>query len=169
MITANSITTAEALAELKGLPLGVVEAMVAGSQPGYIREVHRSMVAIDEWQSLVVEQLIAQRAGTRGWRLIGPTLFDPVETTFKHSAERWRNETAAISSVTARAMHPAYQRIIGLGPAVIPMILRELRSRPDHWFWALNAITGEQPVAEGANFSDAVATWLAWGNERGLV
>ncbi len=169
MMTASSTAAAEALAESKGLPLGVAETMVAGTQPGYIREVHRSMVAIDEWQSLVVEQLLAHRAGTRAWRLIGATLLDPLETTFKQSVEQWRSETAAMSSVTARAMHPSYQRIIGLGPAAIPMILRELRSRPDHWFWALNAITGEQPIAEGATFSDAVATWLAWGGERGFV
>lgn len=43
------------------------------------------------------------------------------------------------------AMHPAYQRIIGLGPEVAPLLLRELERQPDHWFWALKALTGADP------------------------
>ena len=66
-----------------------------------------------------------------------------LERTFFELANRWRDETALLSSVTRTAMHPAYQRIIGMGPAAVPLILRELEQRPDHWFWALTAITGE--------------------------
>ena len=43
-------------------------------------------------------------------------------------------------------MSPSYQRIIGLGSAVVPLLLRELERQPDHWFWALKAITGADPV-----------------------
>lgn len=44
-------------------------------------------------------------------------------------------------------MHPAYQQIIGMGEKALPLILRDLRDRPTgHWFWALNAITGEEPT-----------------------
>jgi hypothetical protein len=69
-----------------------------------------------------------------------------LERTFFDLANRWRNETALLSSVTKIAMHPAYQRIIGMGPAALPLLLRELEQQPDHWFWALTAITGEDPV-----------------------
>jgi len=65
--------------------------------------------------------------------------------------------------------HPAYQQIIALGPPVIPLILRELRERPDHWFWALNAITGEDPVGPEDDFDQAVEAWLRWGRERGYL
>ena len=37
--------------------------------------------------------------------------------------------------------------IIGMGPAVVPLILSELEKEPDRWFWALEAITDENPVA----------------------
>jgi hypothetical protein len=42
--------------------------------------------------------------------------------------------------------HPAYQRIIEMGQPVMPLIFRELEREPDHWFWALQSITGENPV-----------------------
>src|SRR2546425_366966 len=51
----------------------------------------------------------------------------------------WRAEVAWMSSPTEMAMHPAYQRIIGLGPQAVPLILAELKSEADHWFWALTA------------------------------
>ena len=33
-------------------------------------------------------------------------------------------------------------------PAVVPLILSELEKEPDLWFWALEAITDENPVSE---------------------
>jgi hypothetical protein len=60
-------------------------------------------------------------------------------------------------------MHPAYQQIIGLGPAGVPLLLRELEREPDHWFWALRAITGEDPVPEEARgrLREMAAAWLS--------
>jgi len=45
-----------------------------------------------------------------------------------------------------RALHPAYQRIIAWAGSPVPLLLRELQRQPDHWLWALQAITGEQPA-----------------------
>lgn len=63
-------------------------------------------------------------------------------------------------------MHPAYQRIIGLGPRAVPLILRELQKTRGHWLWALNAITGEDPAPPAATYSEAVDAWLEWGKEN---
>lgn len=83
---------------------------------------------------------------------------------FNVLASTWRRETALQSSVTTLAMHPAYQQIIGLGELGLPLIFQELRREPDHWFWALQAITGENPVSEeNAGDLEAMASdWLAW-------
>ena len=35
-----------------------------------------------------------------------------------------------------------------MGKQALPLIFEELRRKPNHWFWALNAITG-QDVAHG--------------------
>ena len=92
-----------------------------------------------------------------------------LERLFSDLAQRWRRETAAHSVLQKKVLHPAYQRIIGLGPVVIPLILRELQREPSHWFWALNAITGEDPVPIGSTFEQAADAWLKWGRARGYL
>lgn len=88
---------------------------------------------------------------------------------FSELAETWQRETALESFLDRKAMHPAYQRIIGLGPAVVPLILRELAERPGHWFWALNALTGEDHAQGTQTVAEAGRALLAWGRERGLI
>jgi len=86
-------------------------------------------------------------------------------------ARAWRDARGATSSSLKAAMHPAYQRIIGKGSAAVPFLLRQLRERPDHWFWALMAITGEDPVApeQRGNLPQMADAWLAWGEAEGYV
>ena len=88
---------------------------------------------------------------------------------FRELAETWRRETALFSFVQQRAMHPAYQRIIGMGWLAVPLILQQLRRQPDHWLWALHSITGEEPAHATDGFQAAVEAWLRWGFERGLL
>lgn len=86
-------------------------------------------------------------------------------------AEAWRREVQFVSSVTEMVLHPAYQRIIGMGAAVVPHLLRELERRPDHWFWALHAITGADPVKseDRGKLKKMAEAWLKWGKEQGLA
>ncbi len=67
------------------------------------------------------------------------------------------------------AMHPAYQQIIGMGDAALPFIFQELRRDPDHWFWALKAITGEDPVAasDRGQLDKMTTAWLDWAGRHG--
>ena len=88
---------------------------------------------------------------------------------FRRLAEEWENDTAFLSSVTEMSMHPAYQRIIGLGSKVLPLILRELERDLDHWFWALSAITGEDPVPpeDAGDLEKMRDAWLKLSRQRG--
>ena len=96
---------------------------------------------------------------------------EALERKFQDLSSRWRRETALHSSVAAIAMHPAYQQIIGLGEPALPLIFGELRHEPDHWFWALGAITGENPVPDDhAGDLEAMADdWLSWGGAHGYL
>lgn len=93
----------------------------------------------------------------------------PLELEFLHRALRWKAETVFHSSISKKTQHPDYQRIIGMGPAVVPFILSWLKHEPDFWFDSLVAITGEQPVAtEHAGDIEAMARdWLEWGRAHG--
>ncbi len=35
--------------------------------------------------------------------------------------------------------------MVEMGPAVVPLILDELRREPDQWFWAVESITEQNP------------------------
>jgi type I restriction enzyme M protein len=85
------------------------------------------------------------------------------ELEFRAHVERWRKDTRHTSSVTKMISHPSYRRIMGMGGDVLPLLLKELSERPDHWLVALNAITGEDPAPIGGTFNEAVESWLAWG------
>ena len=81
----------------------------------------------------------------------------------------WEKETAHLSSLIS--MHPAYQQIIGMGPTAISFILRELKNKPGHWFWALKSITGEDPVPpeHRGKVRQMTDDWLKWARERGYI
>lgn len=90
---------------------------------------------------------------------------------FRHLADTWRKKTAFLSSLTEIATQVEYQQIIGMGPAALPFILQELAQEPGHWFWALAAITGEDPVPPAArgNMQEMADSWLQWGHSHGYV
>lgn len=85
-----------------------------------------------------------------------------VELIFNQNVARWKSETLHWSSIQKMISHPSYLRIIGIGKPVIPLLIRELHNNPDHWFAALEAVTGENPVPPTANFPQAVAAWVEW-------
>lgn len=91
------------------------------------------------------------------------------EITFKQLAAQWRDQRGPSSLMSKLVLHQAYQRIIGIGPPAIPFIIRELQTDPDHWFWALYCITGENPVRAGHEGDLAAMTsdWLDWAGRRG--
>lgn len=85
---------------------------------------------------------------------------------FRLLATRWRAETRYLSSITEAVIHPSYQAIVGMGQTVIPFIITSLRREPDWWFWALKAITGDDPVPAEArgNLRAMTEAWLKWAD-----
>ena len=88
---------------------------------------------------------------------------------FKLLADSWKRETAFVSMLPKKVLHPAYQRIIGMGMPAVPLILRELQKSRGHWLWALHAITGEDPAQSGDSFDQAIDAWINWGKKQGLL
>lgn len=81
----------------------------------------------------------------------------------------WYKDTQTASSALEMSTHPAYQRIIGMGEKVIPLLLRELEKDPDHWFWALESITGAHPIlpSQQGNIGQMAKAWLGWAKDNG--
>ena len=98
-----------------------------------------------------------------------PPPVDHLEPEFNRLAQQWRSETGFQSSVARIAMHPAYQRIIAMGPAVLPLILRELEHEPGHWMWALKYLAGFDIAEREETIDGARTAWLGWGREQHLI
>lgn len=129
-------------------------------------------VCLDEQTVQRAERAASERRTTLD-KLIG-NFVDQLAASkarFEMLAAQWREQAGPLSSSTDRAMLPAYQTIIGMGETALPFILEEMRNRGGHWFWALRAITGENPVPpeHRGNVEAMTEDWLQWGRERGCI
>jgi hypothetical protein len=93
---------------------------------------------------------------------------------FEVLRDQWHSERKDASWASSMAILPSYQKIIGMGPLAVPIILRQMESEgaePDHWFWALHVITGANPVSEAdrGNIVKMAAAWLEWGRAEGYA
>lgn len=101
---------------------------------------------------------------------IALVVHDPPERQrFEALASQWEAETEFMSRQSQTVMHPAYQQVIGMGPDAVPLLLERLRDNPDNWFWALTAITGEDPGKDSSTLLEARDAWLEWGREHGFL
>ena len=91
------------------------------------------------------------------------------ERRFLALVSQWKRDRGPYSSSAKLADHPAYRQIIALGKEAIPLLLRELEREPDHWFRALHALTGANPVPEASRgkIVEMAAAWLQWGRQQG--
>ena len=94
-----------------------------------------------------------------------------LEGIFNGLAATWSNETGAYSITSKRYAHPSYQAILTLGKDAIPLILKQLREKPDMWFEALTALAKPKvnPVKPGDTFEEAINAWLKWGNDQKIL
>lgn len=96
---------------------------------------------------------------------------EPLQSRFETLRDDWKSKTRHLSNTAQIALVLSYQQIIGMGPEVVPLILRELEKETDHWFWALEAITGENPVTQedAGDMRASAQAWLEWGQRNGLI
>ena len=94
-----------------------------------------------------------------------------VRERFRQLVAQWKEQSRHLSNAAQMAMLPPYQQIIGMGEAVVPLLLEELQRDPDQWFWALEAIAQENPVSPLAvgKVRQMADEWVAWGKRQGYM
>ena len=94
-----------------------------------------------------------------------------IEQRFKELEAEWHRRTGFLSSTTRMVNDPAYQEVIAMGWEVVPVILRSMDEKPDHWFYALTQITGDNPIpqADAGYVEKMTEAWLDWGRRKGLL
>ena len=128
---------------------------------------------VDDWD---IGELYSLE-GLESWygKIALKVVLEPEEVTasqlrFIRLRKEWIRGTEKLSILSQIVLHPAYQQIIAMGPAVIPLILQSLEAEPDHWFWALKMLNDGIDVADGEDtISGAAAAWLKWGRENGYL
>ncbi len=93
------------------------------------------------------------------------------EQEFDVLTATWKNDMRFSSSIHSLMTNPSYLRVIAMGKKAIPLILEDLKQEPDHWFIALNILTGQDPVPNESR-GDVIAmtaAWLQWGRENKYV
>jgi hypothetical protein len=90
---------------------------------------------------------------------------------FQNLASEWKELSRYMSNTAQMALLKPYQQIIGMGRLAVPFILEELQKEPRQWFWALEAITRQNPVPpEAAGKLRIMAqAWIEWGKLNGLL
>ena len=107
------------------------------------------------------------RTASQTWQGIQST-----KEEFDRLADEWINDRPRGVDLADMAMHPAYQRIIGMGPTAVPWLLERLENNLDHWFWALNAITRSEDVVpdeSSGDLTEMANAWFSWGERRGIT
>ncbi|MFS8064729.1 MAG: hypothetical protein ACMG6S_00030 [Byssovorax sp.] len=94
---------------------------------------------------------------------------EAAQAEFDGLSRTWLDETMFTSSLTRMINHPAYQKIIQMGPKVVPSILRDLEREPKMWGPALHAITKATPVPreDAGKVRRVAAAWLKWAKDNG--
>ena len=96
---------------------------------------------------------------------------ETLDEKFQRFASTRHQAVAHHSSSSIRYGHLAYQAIIKLGPAVVPLLLRDLEKTGRHWFVALATLTLADPVPadQSGNIAKMKEAWLQWGHEQGYL
>ena len=90
---------------------------------------------------------------------------------FLKLADQWEYETVLLSSTDQITEHPAHREIVSMGEPAVPLILERMQSQGGHWFHALRAITGADPISpeERGTIAAMQEAWLDWGGRNGFA
>lgn len=87
-----------------------------------------------------------------------------LRSKFYQHLRRWRFDTMLESSVDKAVGHHDFREIVGLGELVVPMIISEIRTKPDSLMIALQMITGTNPVQDRhrGRMAEMASDWIDW-------
>ncbi|MDI9364567.1 MAG: hypothetical protein QM541_06430 [Flavobacterium sp.] len=91
-----------------------------------------------------------------------------VKKKFEKLSSIWKIETMLTSSSSDIVNNSAYQNIIKLGPIALQFIIDDLKSNDALWFFALQSISGENPIKKEHQgiFSLMKQDWLNWAENN---
>lgn len=104
---------------------------------------------------------------------IGPARYeratDDYVAIFEQKLAQWKADAEPLSSVKDKMSLPAFQFMVSMGPKIIPLIIRDLRSNPSFIFLALPQLARVNPVPASATGKpkEMIRAWLDWADDAG--
>lgn len=90
------------------------------------------------------------------------------EDKFRSLADEWYRDRPR-GDLHLMCAHPAYLRVIAMGPIAVPLIIAELRRHPEHWFTALSLLTDARdvvPPESRGRLQGMADAWIRWYARR---
>ena len=84
--------------------------------------------------------------------------------------DKWVEDILFVSSGNEIISNGAYKKIITKGVTVLPWIFRDLAKSSNHWFFALEQITGENPINPNnvGEIEKMKNDWLQWAKSKNI-
>ena len=92
-----------------------------------------------------------------------------LESRFNDYYVRWKRDTMFLSSIDAITKNSNFQKIVGFGDAIAPIILQEIQERPSKLVWALNIIFGRKISKNNLSVDEACTAWVKYGKANNLI
>jgi GAF domain-containing protein len=129
-----------------------------------------------EQQSQIIKELQDQLLNKNPTGLSNSKSIDQVNSKsidqeFYDLAIAWKQETKSLPILRDKFQNRYYRQIIALGNQAVPLLIKELQEKPDHWFYALESILGISPVKDEdrGDISCMVESWIEWWEQKGYV
>ena len=128
------------------------------------------MIVLSSSKTVKWEAYESNKAGVTNNQVV-VLIKEALSLRFSLLLEIWYRERRFTSSVSNIIKCASYQKIIKMGKSALPLILAQLKQEgkdPDHWFVALETITGEDPIPENAygNMLKMAEAWLSWAEKN---
>ncbi len=146
---------------------------VTANEPNEFDEILKLLI---DANTILETMITASAAATTSVELSLPeSIHDWLE--FNELYRQWQASRKKISSIAGDiTRNPFYFRIVGMGSRALPFIFSHLQDetkvgQPDHWFPALNAITGVDPVPpqDRGKIKQMARAWLEWATREGYL
>lgn len=94
---------------------------------------------------------------------------EDLQVEFDRLAQEATDASHFDSTLRLLLEHPSYLRILEMGPAAVPMVLRRMEEERGHWFHAMMTLTGANPIpfAARGRVPEMNRVWLEWAKDNG--
>lgn len=101
---------------------------------------------------------------------VNTTQIDTIEKRFDALTKDWVRATRFKNSLSEINDSEPLKSIMAMGDVVVPLILKDLRDSPKHWFFALRVLTGADPIKkrDAGNLENMRKAWLNWAAKEGV-